>query len=51
MEARSFEEAIEAATAGADIVMLDNMTPNQIKTESKRIKAEFPKLILEASGG
>ena len=51
MEARTYEEAIEGANAGADIVMLDNMNANQIKMESKKIKNKFPKLILEASGG
>jgi len=51
VEARSFEEACEAADAGADVVMLDNMTPAQIKTESARLKAKYPYIVIEASGG
>ena len=31
VEARDLEEALEAAKAGADIVMLDNFTPSSLK--------------------
>lgn len=51
VEARSYEEACEACEAGADVVMLDNMNPSQIKQESKRVKDRFPHVVLEASGG
>ena len=51
VEARTFEEAVEAAQSGADIVMLDNMTPNQLKAEARKLKKQFPRVIVEASGG
>jgi nicotinate-nucleotide pyrophosphorylase (carboxylating) len=51
VEARSFEEAVEAAAAGADIVMLDNMTPDRLKIEARRLKLQFPRVVIEASGG
>jgi len=51
VEAQSFEEACEAADAGAEVVMLDNMTPEQIKIESARFKKKYPQVFLEASGG
>jgi len=51
VEARTFEEAEEAAEAGAEVVMLDNMAPAQLKAESARLKARFPHLLIEASGG
>lgn len=51
VEARSLEEAFEAAEAGADVVMLDNMTPQQVKHNSAVFKQRFPHVLLEASGG
>jgi len=51
VEARTLDEALEAAQAGADIVMLDNMTPKQLKEEASKLKKQFPRLIIEASGG
>jgi nicotinate-nucleotide pyrophosphorylase (carboxylating) len=45
------EEAIEAATAGADIVMLDNFEPDVLKSTASELKVQFPHLIVEASGG
>lgn len=56
VEARTLDEAVEAMLCGADIVMLDNMTPAQIrraadvmKSEAKSAKLEMPEL--EISGG
>jgi len=52
VEVRSMEEALEAAEAGADIVMLDNMRVKEVK----RVVDEFAKrgyrgkVLLEASG-
>jgi nicotinate-nucleotide pyrophosphorylase (carboxylating) len=43
--------ALEAAQAGADIVMLDNFEPDQLKKDAATIKQQFPYLIIEASGG
>jgi nicotinate-nucleotide pyrophosphorylase (carboxylating) len=48
VEARSPEEAIEAADAGADIVMLDNMGIEDMRRAVGYIKG---KALIEASGG
>lgn len=44
-------EAIEACTAGADIVMLDNFTPEGAKDGAAVIKKSFPHVLVEVSGG
>jgi nicotinate-nucleotide pyrophosphorylase (carboxylating) len=53
VEVSNIEEALAAARAGADIIMLDNFSPNQIKRAiGKMKKAGFlGKVLLEASGG
>ena len=51
METSNYEQAAEAAKAGADVVMLDNFRPDELKSVSLRLKGEFPHVILEASGG
>ena len=51
VEARDLEEALEAARAGADIVMLDNFTPSSLKAAARSLKAAFPSVLVEASGG
>mmetsp|Transcript_6170 Transcript_6170/g.15258 ORF Transcript_6170/g.15258 Transcript_6170/m.15258 type:complete len:295 (+) Transcript_6170:106-990(+) len=51
VECQSLEEAIEAATAGADIVMLDNFKPDQLKKDAETFKTKFPNVLVEASGG
>lgn len=51
VECRDLEEAYEAAIAGADIVMLDNFSPEEIKRDSKIFKDKYPHVIVEASGG
>ena len=51
VECQTLEEAVEAATAGADITMLDNFEPNQLKKDAKTLKLQFPHLLIEASGG
>mmetsp|Transcript_26552 Transcript_26552/g.37376 ORF Transcript_26552/g.37376 Transcript_26552/m.37376 type:complete len:297 (-) Transcript_26552:44-934(-) len=51
VECRSFEEAIEAAQAGCDVVMLDNLKPTQLKETAKQIKLLHPHILIEASGG
>ncbi|XP_006813518.1 nicotinate-nucleotide pyrophosphorylase [carboxylating]-like [Saccoglossus kowalevskii] len=51
VECRSVSEATEAATAGCDIVMLDNFTPQAVHVAAKQLKDKFPYLIIEASGG
>lgn len=51
VECQSLEEAVEAATAGADIVMLDNFEPDQLKQDAETFKKRFPNVFVEASGG
>jgi nicotinate-nucleotide pyrophosphorylase (carboxylating) len=51
VECQSLEEAIEAAEAGAHIVMLDNFEPQQLKLDAAALKKRYPHVIVEASGG
>lgn len=51
VECQSVAEAIEAARAGADIVMLDNFTADTIHAAAAEVKAACPHVLLEASGG
>ena len=53
VEVSSVNEAVEAAKAGADIIMLDNFTPKKVREAIKRLNAEGirDKLLIEASGG
>jgi nicotinate-nucleotide pyrophosphorylase (carboxylating) len=51
VECRSERDANEAASAGADCVMLDNFSPSQVADVAPRLKARFPFLIIEVSGG
>ncbi len=53
VETTSPEEAARAAEAGADIIMLDNFSPKQIKKtiELLKKKGHHGKVMLEASGG
>ncbi|MBS7621988.1 carboxylating.nicotinate-nucleotide diphosphorylase, partial [Candidatus Bathyarchaeota archaeon] len=53
VEASNVKEALEAAKAGADIIMLDNFSPNQIKKAVEKLKRAgfLGKVLLEASGG
>jgi nicotinate-nucleotide pyrophosphorylase (carboxylating) len=51
VEVTKAEDAIKAAKAGADIVMLDNFTPQQAKDAGEILRrAGFRHLILEVSG-
>lgn len=51
VECQSLDEAIQAASAGADIVMLDNFSPSQLKKDAATFKQQYPHVIVEASGG
>lgn len=51
VECQNLEQAREAAKAGADIVMLDNFQPDQLKQDAATLKHEFPHVLIEASGG
>ncbi|MFL6517244.1 MAG: carboxylating nicotinate-nucleotide diphosphorylase [Bacillus sp. (in: firmicutes)] len=48
VEVESKEQVIEAVNAGADVIMFDNRTPDEIKELIKLVPATF---ITEASGG
>lgn len=51
VECQSLDEALEAAQAGADIVMLDNFEPKQLQNDAKIFKSKYPHVLVEASGG
>jgi nicotinate-nucleotide pyrophosphorylase (carboxylating) len=52
VECQSVEEANEAAEAGADVVMLDNFTPDGVREAAKGLKERWgDRLIVEVSGG
>ncbi len=52
IEVTSFEDALKAAKAGADIIMLDNFSPKQAKNAGEALrKAGFGSILLEVSGG
>jgi len=51
VEVESIYEAEEAAKLGADIIMLDNMSNEEIKKASKVIRDISKKIIIEVSGG
>jgi nicotinate-nucleotide pyrophosphorylase (carboxylating) len=53
VEVTNANDALTAAKAGADIIMLDNFSPKQIEKAIKLLKKEgfFGKVLLEASGG
>lgn len=50
VESESIESACEAMAAGADIVMCDNMTPEKISEVVAYRDANYPHILLEASG-
>lgn len=51
VECRSVDDALQAGAAGADVVMLDNMTPAQAREAVPKIRAAFPHILIEMSGG
>jgi nicotinate-nucleotide pyrophosphorylase (carboxylating) len=52
IEVTNIEDALKAAKAGADIIMLDNFSPKQAKDAGEALgKAGFGKVLLEVSGG
>lgn len=50
VETESLEQVEEALSAGADIIMLDNMPPKLMKEAVRLIKAKAPHVKTEASG-
>jgi nicotinate-nucleotide pyrophosphorylase (carboxylating) len=53
IEITKVKDTLAAAKAGANIIMLDNFSPQQIEKTAKLLKKErlFGKVLLEASGG
>jgi nicotinate-nucleotide pyrophosphorylase (carboxylating) len=53
VEVTSIEDALKAAKAGADIIMLDNFSPQRIKETIESLKklGLLEKILTEASGG
>jgi nicotinate-nucleotide pyrophosphorylase (carboxylating) len=52
IEVTTAEDALKAAKAGADVVMLDNFSPKQAKSAVEALsEAGFGKVLLEVSGG
>ncbi|XP_036681858.1 nicotinate-nucleotide pyrophosphorylase [carboxylating] isoform X2 [Balaenoptera musculus] len=51
VECSSLQEAVEAAEAGADLVLLDNFRPEELHPTAAALKARFPNVGVEASGG
>jgi nicotinate-nucleotide pyrophosphorylase (carboxylating) len=51
VETENMQQVEEALEAGADIIMLDNMTPANMVLAVKRIKGISQHIIVEASGG
>lgn len=51
VEADRAEQAVAAAEAGADAVLLDNFAPTDARRLYGELKARFPRLMVEVSGG
>jgi nicotinate-nucleotide pyrophosphorylase (carboxylating) len=53
VEVTTSDEAVEATEAGADIVLLDNMTPDKVERTVAMLKAKNlrDRVLVEASGG
>ena len=50
VEVRTQTELEQAIAGGAESILLDNMTPSQVKKAVKQIHAALPKVPIEASG-
>lgn len=51
VEVRTVEELEQAITHGAEALLLDNMTPEQVKQCVERVKSHTRRIPLEVSGG
>lgn len=51
VEVETLKDALNAAEAGADIVMLDNFTPEDARDAYNQLKSRYPNIIVEVSGG
>jgi nicotinate-nucleotide pyrophosphorylase (carboxylating) len=50
VEVRTQTELDQAIAGGAESILLDNMTPSQVKKAVKQVRATLPKVPIEASG-
>ncbi len=50
VEVRTQAELDQAIAGGADSILLDNMTPSQVKKAVKQVRAALPTVPIEASG-
>src|SRR5438552_587664 len=50
VEVRTQAELDQAIAGGADSILLDNMTPSQVKKAVKQVRATLPTVAIEASG-
>ena len=50
-EARNLAEAEMALESGADYVLLDNFSPDELLKAASALRRRFPRAVLEASGG
>ena len=51
VECSTLADAREASLAGADVCMLDNFVGDSLQVAASALKAEFPHVVVEASGG
>lgn len=51
VEVGSEPQLLDALTAGADVIMLDNMTVHQVRESVELIRGQSPGTIVEVSGG
>ncbi|XP_042522668.1 nicotinate-nucleotide pyrophosphorylase [carboxylating] isoform X2 [Dipodomys spectabilis] len=51
VECSCLQEAMQAAEAGADLLLLDNFKPEELHPTAAAVKAQFPSVTVEASGG
>jgi len=51
VECQTLSQAQEAGAAGADVIMLDNFAPPQLKETAALVKSQYPHVVIEASGG
>lgn len=51
IEVENADDAMRAAEAGADIIMLDNFSPEDARAVYEVLKKRYPHLLIEVSGG
>lgn len=51
VEVESLQDLREALKAGADVILLDNMAPDEVRSSVELIRRESPGTVIEVSGG